>query len=158
MVFVSSQVSTDSGERNSGQNPSAIRILKGTQGTTVCNRCQPVDSSANFGCTCGRIYNRNFHNVDRAMCPWKHIEMLVTWKCQKMAANGILKTAVQLTAVAIKLTAARTEILFTNPVQQVFICIQVDDIFSIFRVYPQKSTFQLLPTHATQSTEFIFRI
>ena len=31
--------------------------------------------------------------------------------------------AVQLTAVSLKLTAARTEILFTNPVQQDFLCV-----------------------------------
>jgi len=41
------------------------------------------------------------------MCPWKHIEMLATWKCSKMATEWILNAAVQITAVWIKLTAAR---------------------------------------------------
>jgi len=42
----------------------------------------------------------------------KHIEILTTWKCSKMAVICILKAAVQLTTVSIKLTAARTEIVY----------------------------------------------
>jgi hypothetical protein len=44
------------------------------------------------------------------MCPWKHIEMLVMWKSSKKAAILILKAAVQLTAVPIKITARRNDI------------------------------------------------
>jgi len=47
------------------------------------------------------------------MFPRKYIEILDTWMCSKMAAKLILKAAVQLTAVSIKLTAARTDTLFT---------------------------------------------
>jgi hypothetical protein len=39
--------------------------------------------------------------------------MVATWKCSKMAEKYILNAAVQLTALSKKLTAARTQILFT---------------------------------------------
>jgi len=81
--------------------PQGVCCLKGNQKTTVCYICQRGDSSANYGCTCGWIYNRYFRTVYRAMCPWKHIETLATWKCSKMAEEWKLKAAVQLTRAQI---------------------------------------------------------
>jgi hypothetical protein len=46
------------------------------------------------------------------MCPWKHIEILATWKCSKMAGICILKAVVKLTTFSVKLSAAGTEILY----------------------------------------------
>jgi hypothetical protein len=111
-VQFSPQVSTDSGERNSGQNPQAVHCLKRTRKTTIYYRCQTGDSDANFGCTSGRICNGNFSTLDRAIFPLKHTEMLAAWKCSKMATKWILKVDVQLPEVQYHLTEARPDIIY----------------------------------------------
>ena len=108
-----SQVSTDSGERNSEQNLPAVPYLKRTHRTTVYYRCRHGDCRADFGGTCGRKCNWNFRTGDWAMCLWKHIEILDTWNWWKTMAKLMLKAAVQLTAAQICLTATHTEIQFT---------------------------------------------
>ena len=129
LSIFSSQVSTDSGERSSGQNLPAVRYLKRTHRTTAYYRCQHGDCSANFSCTCGRICNRNFRTGDRALCLWKHIEILAKWNCSKTIAKLMLKAAVQLTAAQNCLTATGTDIhftyCFTILFNSIFCCVSV---------------------------------
>jgi hypothetical protein len=69
-----------------------------------------VSVAPNFVVLAAGYVTAIFRTVDRAKCPWKHIEMLVMWKSSKKAAILILNAAVQLTAVSIKLSAARNDI------------------------------------------------
>ena len=97
------------------------------------------------------------------MCPWKHFEMLATWKCSKMAVKWLLNAAVQLTAVSIQLTAARTDVHFTYCCLILFNSIFFSAFKSIisflsFRFNQNYCTILLLITKVTQSAKFIFRI
>jgi len=79
-----------------------------------------------------------------------------------MAEIWIVKAALQLTAVSIKLTATRTDILFTyyNMMlfNNIFLSVSKSIIYFLsFRFTPKCSAFLLLIPNATQSMKLILR-